>query len=79
MKEVKRIIDYEEVNNEECKNMGMTIDDEILKKIAEIYNNSSKTSEALLSILYYGYTLRGDIKKKWAVIKLFFFLFTTTN
>jgi len=64
MKEVKRIIDYEEVNNEECKNMGMTIDDEILKKIAEIYNNSSKTSEALLSILYYGYTLRGDIKKK---------------
>jgi len=56
--------DYEVVDNEaHKKNIEIIIDDEILGKIADIYNNSSKTSEALLSILYYGYSLRGDIKK----------------
>lgn len=36
------------------------LDDNILKRIVEIYENSNKTSEALLLIFWYGYNLQKE-------------------
>jgi len=64
VKEVdKKIIDYEEVDNEECKNMGMTIED-IQERIKNVFLDSQNSTQGLFEIFIFGYVLAKEEQMK---------------